>query len=334
MEELLLRYFYGVGRSPVGSILGRITRSRAYVLTYHRVLPAAEHARERGQAGLSVSVEAFEEQMSWLAAHCVCLSLDDLVSGNVSTRERNVVITFDDGYRDNLTHALPVLQRYGVPFAVYCTTRFLTGDCTMWWYEIPGLLDQRQALDFTWRGRRYRLALGSSNAKLRAFRRIRAVLMSCDAAQQADLLDVLRGHERPRTYESLCLSAQEVRELDRDPLCTIGAHTVNHDVLANQDEPTCRRELQESKTFLEQLLDHRVDHLAYPFGGKAQAGHREFQLAKDVGFRSAVTMVNRPLKMTEEEALALPRQPVRWLTRAQDLEGKLNGWSTLCRVNG
>lgn len=334
MEKLLLSSFYALGRSPFGIVLGRKTRAAVSALTYHRVLPESEHVQELSRAGLSVSTSAFEEQISWLAEKCRCLSLDALVAGHFSIRDTNVVVTFDDGYRDNLIHAYPVLKYYRVPFAVYSTTRFLEGDATMWWYEIPEILATHQQIEFNWRGQPRRLPLTSSRAKRHALRRIRAALLRCDAAQQFELLELLRGGKRPRSYEQLCLSAEEVKQLAQDPLCTIGAHTVNHYVLANLDDQKCKSEMEESKKFLERLLDHPVDHFAYPFGGRQQAGPREFDLARKVGFKTAVTTTNRPLKLTPETMVQLQRQPVRWLTNANDLRGKLNGWSTLWRVSG
>lgn len=86
---------------------------------YHRVFPRA------GFDQLTVTPDRFAEQMAWLAEHCEVLSLSDSLAGLGRAGERpRVVITFDDGYRDNLVHALPVLQRFKLPATIFVTTAF------------------------------------------------------------------------------------------------------------------------------------------------------------------------------------------------------------------
>jgi peptidoglycan/xylan/chitin deacetylase (PgdA/CDA1 family) len=89
------------------------------VLMYHRVLPSGSFDQ------LTVTPERFAEQMQWLAQSCEVVSLDAAVSGlGQSTDRPRVAITFDDGYRDNLLHALPVLQRLQLPATIFVTTSF------------------------------------------------------------------------------------------------------------------------------------------------------------------------------------------------------------------
>lgn len=90
------------------------------VLMYHRVVPCERFDQ------LSVTPARFEQQMQWLARSCQVVSLADAVAQLQAARPARpcVAITFDDGYRDNLVHALPVLQRLGLPATVFVTTAF------------------------------------------------------------------------------------------------------------------------------------------------------------------------------------------------------------------
>jgi peptidoglycan/xylan/chitin deacetylase (PgdA/CDA1 family) len=112
------------GVAPYGLMIGtwpyHLLRPGLRILMYHRVdrLPAYDQ--------LTVSPERFEEQIAYLAQHWRVISLAQAVtelSADGAIRP-GVVVTFDDGYRDNLLHALPVLRRYGLPATFFVTTRF------------------------------------------------------------------------------------------------------------------------------------------------------------------------------------------------------------------
>jgi peptidoglycan/xylan/chitin deacetylase (PgdA/CDA1 family) len=101
------------------STLASAARPGVRVLMYHRVFPRADYDQ------LTVTPERFAEQMQWLSQHFEVVSLSDAVSGlGQGNGRQRVAITFDDGYRDNLQHALPVLQRLRLPATIFITTSF------------------------------------------------------------------------------------------------------------------------------------------------------------------------------------------------------------------
>ena len=87
----------------------------------------------------------------------------------------------------------------------------------------------------------------------------------------------------------LCMGWDESTELAADPLVTIGAHTVNHPILTKLDDKAVRFELASSRDVIEAALGRRPEHLAYPVGDRSAAGPREFQIAAELGFKTAVT---------------------------------------------
>ena len=119
----LARTTLSAGLAPLSHLYNRL-RPGIRILMYHRVadLPAYDQ--------LTVSPRRFEEHMAWLAAHQRVISLDTAVTEldtALATGEDlrpGVVITFDDGYLDNLTHALPVLERHRLPASIFVTTAF------------------------------------------------------------------------------------------------------------------------------------------------------------------------------------------------------------------
>ena len=132
----------------------------------------------------------------------------------------------------------------------------------------------------------------------------------------------------------------ELRAYAADPLCTIGVHTLTHPMLAKHDDAFVRRELAESRDIIEQKLGLKTRHLAYPVGDPGSAGPREFAIAEELGFASAVT--TRPGMVFFEHAahrLALPRLSINgnWQDRRY-LEVLLSGapfalWNRGRKVN-
>ncbi|MGH8168304.1 MAG: polysaccharide deacetylase family protein [Woeseiaceae bacterium] len=122
------------------------------------------------------------------------------------------------------------------------------------------------------------------------------------------------------------LSAEEVRALSRDPLVTIGGHSISHPALRELDEQACRREIRGSRERLVAITGAPVDHFAYPFGNRAAYGPREEQLAHESGYKTAATTCARQLASTDRPT-ALPRV---MLTAELDvltgLRALLTGW--------
>ena len=111
-----------------------------------------------------------------------------------------------------------------------------------------------------------------------------------------------------------CMDWAEVEAVARHPLITIGAHTASHPMLGKHNDARARAEIAQPKTVLEARLGVPVRHLAYPVGDRAAAGVREFDLARQAGYASAVT--TRPGLVFRGHAThptALPRVSVNGL---------------------
>jgi peptidoglycan/xylan/chitin deacetylase (PgdA/CDA1 family) len=114
--------------------------------------------------------------------------------------------------------------------------------------------------------------------------------------------------DMPAFCKDLCMDWKELATLAADPLVTIGAHTVTHPILTKLSDTDVRAELDNSRSVIEAALGTRPQHLAYPVGDKSSAGPREFKIAKDLGFKTAVT--TRPGVVFRSHArhlTALPR---------------------------
>jgi peptidoglycan/xylan/chitin deacetylase (PgdA/CDA1 family) len=237
-----------------------------------------------------------------------------------------VTFTFDDGFADNLTKALPVMEKFAAPFTVYVSTGMITRDIDAWWFGLAELIRRREEIDLRGLGRFH---CADAPSKQRAYAAIEAAVH-----HNFDLLPAIRealaaaGVETRALVDKEALTEQQLRILSAHPLVTIGGHTTTHPNLARATPAVARREMAQNRAFLQDITGKPVDHNAYPFGHAGACGEREAEICRALGFRTAVTTRSGMLFAEHRRHLhALPRI---CLTRAENpstLHCKLNGLS-------
>jgi peptidoglycan/xylan/chitin deacetylase (PgdA/CDA1 family) len=225
---------------------------------------------------------------------------------------RFVCLTFDDGYRDNLEHAYPILKAADMPFAVYVPTGFPDRLGELWWLALEAVIAKRDRIGLVIAGENRTFACETAAEKRALYDELYWWLRARDteAEMRAIVRDLAARYQVDIAAfcKDLCMSWQEIALLARDPLVTIGAHTINHLMLAKLSEKTVRAEMDLSRTVIEAALGARPAHLSYPYGDPGSAGPREFAIAAELGFKTAVT--TRPgvlFRGHAEHLTALPR---------------------------
>jgi peptidoglycan/xylan/chitin deacetylase (PgdA/CDA1 family) len=222
-----------------------------------------------------------------------------------------VCFTFDDGYRDNLEYAYPVFKRHNLPFAIYVPTDYADGRGDLWWLALEKVILQLDALPLKMDGALRRLRCGTPGEKDATFRAVYWWLRSIDEVDA-------RGIVRELCYgidfdaEGLCrelmMSWGEIAQLAADPLVTIGGHTRRHYALARLTLAEARAEMEASVRRIEQETGRPCRHFSYPYGDEASAGRREFDLARELGLKTAVTTRRGLIHPRHaEELTCLPR---------------------------
>lgn len=329
-----------VARSRIGRAVARPWAGQATCLMYHRVCPDETRFDELSPGfapnrDLSVTVSAFDRQMAFIARHFNCLALPEAVTLLAKGRlpRRSLVVTFDDGYLDNLTLALPVLRRHGVPATVYVATGLLGQDRLPWWFELEQIIARAYGFAFRWNDQNLHFSAIDAAAKAQTFAVMNAMLKQMAPAQQSRFMALLRQRSvRPLAHEDLFVNRRQLAELAADPLITIGAHTHHHPALSCLDPIWLRHELSRSKTLLETWLQRPVEHLAYPFGGQEHASTREFEAAAELNFASAVTTrIGHFHGFHARHLLALPRIGIDYRDCMARFEWKISGLYSLVR---
>ena len=201
--------------------------------------------------------------------------MDELPDHLTSSSDFAIAVTFDDGYKDNLTYALPILKKYNIPATIYITTRLPEGDCRMWWYELEELCYSHNSIVFTIKGKSYNFKIQDRTQKTRCFRKIHNLIQSLSENEQKLLMGFIRQGKKPKNYKKYCLTWGEIQQLDREPLITIGAHTHSHANMKQLTIEEMEKEILTSKLLLEEKIGHTIDHFAYPYGTSNEVGSRE-----------------------------------------------------------
>ena len=318
----------------------RIRRERcSVILMYHRVAPAGIDPWR-----LLVTPEHFAEHLEVLRRTTTPLPLRRLVAEYASGRlpERAVAITFDDGYVDNLTVAMPLLAAADIPATVYVATGN-TGTAREFWWDaltrallLPTVLPSDLAITLAGKRHHWRLggataggwgtvnAGGISRKRAEFHTQVWEQVRPLSAAERDDAITYLEewsGSKIPPRQSHRVMTADELLAIEVGGLIDIGAHTVTHPLLPSLSVEEQRHEMATSCADLERLLGHRVRSFSYPFGG---ADERTTALARSLEFESA-TAIHQETVWRGSDVFRLPRFMVLDWDGAE-FERRLNRW--------
>jgi peptidoglycan/xylan/chitin deacetylase (PgdA/CDA1 family) len=283
-------YFSGTYRAlrPFCSGVGAI-------VTLHHVRPERADAFQPNRL-LEVEPRFLEDVIVRLKKRRVDLVSLDEVHRRLTEQDfdrRFVAFTFDDGYRDNLQHAWPILQRHQVPFALFVATSFPDRLGELWWVVLEQVVAKAPRIVIEIEGAPRFFDCADASAKRQAFAEIYWWLRALpdERTLRAAVRDLAAryGVDPAAPCRELCMEWPEIAAIAADPLATIGAHTVNHVMLRRWPVETARAEMQLSADVIEAALGTRPRHFAFPVGDPTSAGAREFALAAELGFATAVT---------------------------------------------
>jgi peptidoglycan/xylan/chitin deacetylase (PgdA/CDA1 family) len=221
------------------------------------------------------------------------VSLDEAVHRLQEGDDRRFAsFTFDDGYRDNLEYAYPLFKRRALPMTIYVPTDYPGGGGELWWLALEQVIARASEIELCRDGALWRLKTSTEAEKTRAFHEVCRWLHRLDQPTQRRVVRELAERYEIDMVEdcrNLVMEWDEVRTLAADPLVTIGAHTKGHFAVAKLPEQRALDEMIGSADRIEQELGTRPQHFSFPYGDSESAGPRDFALARQAGFKTAVT---------------------------------------------
>ncbi len=234
---------------------------------------------------LNVSPHHFAEHMEVIARWTIPCSLRDL---DRRVRDRSLTrpllaVTFDDGYRDNLTVACPALERSGIYATVFVTPGAQSGVREMWWDELTRLVMGRAAADID---EAWTLSRADDPTPSHArYRQLFDDLRRAPVASRDTILARLRagdGLDSPARHP--LLERDEIAKLDASPAIEVGAHTMTHPVLSALRPSQQFEEIAASRAGLEVILGRPPTSFAYPFGTPADYDRSSVRAVARAGF--------------------------------------------------
>jgi peptidoglycan/xylan/chitin deacetylase (PgdA/CDA1 family) len=264
----------------------RGTSGSFHVLTYHRV----NDDHDPFFPGVPTAV--FEQQIRYISRAYPVLTLEDAYerARRGALPSGALCITFDDGYRDTLTHAAPVLARHGVPATLFVTTGFIGGAEVPWFDRLALAFKETRADAATtaW-GEAFRL--GNRTERLAALSRTIAHfkrLPDDHMRREVDTLLAALGVTDQRCFKDLMLSWDDVQALAGLGF-SIGAHTVNHPILSRVSAERAWTEIIGSRTMIHAAYGCTPTAFAYPNGTTDDYTETVKHMVREAGFSCAVT---------------------------------------------
>lgn len=260
--------------------------ARLSVLIFHRVLPEPDQLFPG-----EVDARRFDQICGWVKSWFNVLPLDSAVArlrdGNLP--ERAACITFDDGYADNYQVALPILQRHGMTATFFIATGFLDGG-RMWndtiIESVRACKLQKLELDSLGLGSH---GVGTLAEKQAAIAALIAQIKYRSVEDRVTTTRAIAAQAQVQPPDNLMMTSHDVKKMHGAGM-QIGAHTVNHPILARLTREEAYLEIQRSKVTLEGLLDVRIGLFAYP-NGKPEEDYnaQSVDVVRELGFDAAVS---------------------------------------------
>lgn len=207
-----------------------------------------------------------------------------------------LVLTFDDGYRDNYTHAFRLARELEVPITIFLVPGYMQSGRCFWWMEAEHLVRHAQVSEVTLEGCTYHLDQAEERHELACIIDAHLRYAPSVSEREAFLARVREALAVPASIameeDALPFNWQEARTMEASGWVSFGAHTMHHPILAYVKDPAeVRREVSECRSVMERELGHPVRTFAYPIGGTEHIGVQALKAVQSAGYEWAVTAI-------------------------------------------
>ena len=253
MDSVKARYMRGIlsvlNYTGVDRFYQQVGGELGVILTFHHVRPDIGQQFDPN-AHLSVTPEFLKQVLKLLKDRGFEFLGMDQVKSRVLEPDRNkrfAVLTFDDGYRDTLKHAVPILRKFDVPYTVYIAPGLIEKNADLWWEGLELLIRRQTSISVQTKTGTEEFKCATPSEKEDTFSKLVEIITTkIPEFEHRSFIRDLCGRYKvdlDRHLESQLMNWREVKEIMDDPLGTLGAHTLNHQALARITEEQARNEV-------------------------------------------------------------------------------------------
>ena len=257
--------------------LGPFGKNKVIILMYHGIVKSYSQNPLKDIYGFNISVNQFEEQMVYLSNQCNVIKASEAISGqNISHNRKNVVITFDDGYRNNYTNAFPILLKYNLPALFSLPTAFVVNRVPLWndLIEYAVITTKKRAVRIKWNDVFSDFRLDAITEKIEF---LKWLLFKCTEIAQEErerfIFNVFNELDVPFDNNKILedpnyepLSPQEIKILSESKMIEFASHSENHYVLSRVNKNTLINELKNSKIAISIMTSMPCKYFCIPGG--------------------------------------------------------------------
>lgn len=272
--------------------VNRLARSSHFwngliVLNYHRVGECNNSMLDHDL--WSATAEDFEQQVRFLSLNYDMIRIQDLDDLWNQRRGRYVLVTFDDGYRDNYEWAFPILKSYNSSATFFLTSGFIDDRKVAWWDEIAWMVRNASYPVLPanqWTGNAVSLESADVNQSIKT---LLSVFKSLSGEKTENYLNFLAeqsgsGRCPQNIADQVWMTWDMIREMSQAGM-DFGGHTVNHPVLANHPQEKQQIEIEHCKARIEAEIGQTISAFSYPVGGKDCFDDRTRACLEQAGYR-------------------------------------------------
>jgi len=261
------------------------------ILLYHRVT----HLNRDPQL-LSVSPENFYDQLKLLREKYNLLRIEEfseIIDAKKKLPKNAVILTFDDGYADNIHEAVPILESFNSQALFYITTSQIGTDKELWWDELERIfLEDHSAfpksIQCKTTEKSYHFSTGTREDRTDTYNSLHPIIKWSTVEERNRLISELLSQANlgssGRTTHRL-MTKNELIRMNESNAAIIGAHTHNHPALSTLSYEEQTAEISNSKAYLEELLDKKIEYFSYPFGGRSDYNNDSVKVCRENAFK-------------------------------------------------
>ncbi|MCV0424436.1 MAG: polysaccharide deacetylase family protein [Roseibium sp.] len=313
-QKAVTRAFGLLKGTGLGRMMAPLTQGCGAVFMMHHVRPAKPDSFQPNRH-LEITPEFLRLAVERIRANGYeIISLDEAVDLLKSGygHHRYAVLTFDDGYRDNLEIAYPILKEMEAPFTVFVATGLIDRTSELWWLVLEQIIAENDEVVLTQAGATNGIPCATVAEKNACFdKMVDYLTLEIGELDQRRIVRALAEKYKidlKALADKLAMNWDEVRQLALDPLVTIGAHTHEHYAMARLEASAARADVQKGLKRLEEELGRRPKHFAYPYGKSHAVSMRDADILRDIGFASSVTTLPGVLQSANaRDPMMLPR---------------------------